>query len=347
MVSSLAVRQLPYPRSAKQLGGARIGEAWQEIMMALSPNIKERPNDPPGCYNPDNSNQTETTTNCGNWLAFPYFISFSLLCTFLIINLFVAVIMDNFDYLTRDWSILGPHHLDEFVRLWSEYDPDAKGRIKHLDVVTLLRKISPPLGFGKLCPQRTAFKRLVSMNMPLNSDGTVNFNATLFAVVRTQLQIKTTGVIDDCNTELRAIIKRVWKRTSSKQLDQVVPPPGDPNEITVGKFYATFLIQDYFKRNHAFRKRKEQAAAESTQTNQMTLQAGLRTLHEAGPELKRTISGNLDDLVTETTEPMHRRNHTLFGSVWTSIRMSRHKRDGHRSQNTPNTAKLNNYTKIL
>lgn len=43
-----------------------------------------------------------------------------------IINLFVAVIMDNFDYLTRDWSILGPHHLDEFVRLWAEYDPDAK-----------------------------------------------------------------------------------------------------------------------------------------------------------------------------------------------------------------------------
>lgn len=25
--------------------------------------------------------------------------------------------MDNFDYLTRDWSILGPHHLDEFIRL--------------------------------------------------------------------------------------------------------------------------------------------------------------------------------------------------------------------------------------
>jgi len=33
--------------------------------------------------------------------------------------------MDNFDYLTRDWSILGAHHLDEFIRQWSEYDPDA------------------------------------------------------------------------------------------------------------------------------------------------------------------------------------------------------------------------------
>lgn len=171
-----------------------------------------------------------------------------------IINLFVAVIMDNFDYLTRDWSILGPHHLDEFIRLWSEYDPDAKGRIKHLDVVTLLRKISPPLGFGKLCPHRVACKvrgrsylrlyrwpnlntdesltlklnlqRLVSMNMPLNSDGTVLFNATLFAVVRTSLRIKTEGNIDDANAELRAVIKKIWKRTSPKLLDQVVPPPG-------------------------------------------------------------------------------------------------------------------------
>lgn len=34
--------------------------------------------------------------------------------------------MDNFDYLTRDWSILGPHHLDEFKRVWSEYDPAAR-----------------------------------------------------------------------------------------------------------------------------------------------------------------------------------------------------------------------------
>lgn len=38
----------------------------------------------------------------------------------------------------------------------------------------------------------------------------------------------------------------------------------------------------------------------------MTLQAGLRTLHEAGPELKRAISGNLDEVVAETVEPMHR-----------------------------------------
>lgn len=41
------------------------------------------------------------------------------------LNLFVAVIMDNFDYLTRDSSILGAHHLDEYIRVWAEYDPNA------------------------------------------------------------------------------------------------------------------------------------------------------------------------------------------------------------------------------
>lgn len=36
------------------------------------------------------------------------------------------------------------------------------------------------------------------MNMPLNSDGTVMFNATLFALVRTALKIKTEGKVLGC-----------------------------------------------------------------------------------------------------------------------------------------------------
>ena len=41
------------------------------------------------------------------------------------LNLFVAVIMDNFEYLTRDSSILGPHHLDEYIRIWADFDPQV------------------------------------------------------------------------------------------------------------------------------------------------------------------------------------------------------------------------------
>ncbi|KAJ8008810.1 hypothetical protein DPEC_G00082290, partial [Dallia pectoralis] len=281
-----------FPQATLLLFRCATGEAWQEIMLACTPAMCEKGSD------------VANEDQCGSHFAIFYFVSFYMLCAFLIINLFVAVIMDNFDYLTRDWSILGPHHLDEFKRIWAEYDPEAKGRIKHLDVVTLLRRIQPPLGFGKLCPHRVACKRLVSMNMPLNSDGTVMFNATLFALVRTALRIKTDGNLEQANEELRAIVKKIWKRTSMKLLDQVVPPAGD-DEVTVGKFYATFLIQEYFRK---FKKRKEQGlVAKVPAKTALSLQAGLRTLHDMGPEIRRAISGDLtveEDLDKSIKEPV-------------------------------------------
>uniref|UniRef100_A0A8C1SDT6 Voltage-dependent L-type calcium channel subunit alpha n=1 Tax=Cyprinus carpio TaxID=7962 RepID=A0A8C1SDT6_CYPCA len=314
-----------FPQAVLLLFRCATGEAWQEIMLACSPN---RP-----CEK--GSEVGHSSEVCGSHFAIIYFVSFYMLCAFLIINLFVAVIMDNFDYLTRDWSILGPHHLDEFKRIWAEYDPEAKGRIKHLDVVTLLRRIQPPLGFGKLCPHRVACKRLVSMNMPLNSDGTVMFNATLFALVRTALRIKTEGNLEQANEELRAIVKKIWKRTSMKLLDQVVPPAGD-DEVTVGKFYATFLIQEYFRK---FKKRKEQGlVAKIAPKTALSLQAGLRTLHDMGPEIRRAISGDLtveeeleramkETVCAASEDDIFRRSGGLFGNHVNYY----HQSDGHAS----------------
>ncbi|KAG7495273.1 dihydropyridine-sensitive L-type skeletal muscle calcium channel subunit alpha-1-like [Solea senegalensis] len=299
-----------FPQAVLLLFRCATGEAWHEVMLGC---MYGKRCDPKSDYLPGEE------YTCGSNFAIIYFMSFYMLCAFLIINLFVAVIMDNFDYLTRDWSILGPQHLDEFKKIWAEYDPEATGRIKHLDVVTLLRRIPPPLGFGKFCPHRIACKRLVSMNMPLNSDGTVTFNATLFALVRTALKIKTEGNFEKANEELRAIIKKIWKRTSMKLLDQVIPPIGD-DEVTVGKFYATFLIQDYFRK---LKKRQEEYYGYRPTKKSATheIQAGLRNIEEeAAPELHRTISGDLiteedmDRAIDETAEETPFRRHSLFGN---------------------------------
>uniref|UniRef100_A0A8C3IF42 Voltage-dependent L-type calcium channel subunit alpha n=1 Tax=Chrysemys picta bellii TaxID=8478 RepID=A0A8C3IF42_CHRPI len=285
-----------FPQAVLLLFRCATGEAWQEIMLACLPGKRC---DPDSDYSPGEE------FTCGSNFSIIYFISFYMLCAFLIINLFVAVIMDNFDYLTRDWSILGPHHLDEFKRIWSEYDPEAKGRIKHLDVVTLLRRIQPPLGFGKLCPHRVACKRLVAMNMPLNSDGTVMFNATLFALVRTALKIKTEGKIISVKIIL-CVSKYVVRKRLYSQM------------VTVGKFYATFLIQDYFRK---FKKRKEQGLVGKYPAKNTTiaLQAGLRTLHDIGPEIRRAISCDLQDDEPEENnheeeEDIYKRNGALFGN---------------------------------
>jgi len=39
------------------------------------------------------------------------------------------------------------------------------------------------------------------------------------------------GNIDDVNEELRAVIRKIWKRTSPKLLDEVVPPAGSESTL--------------------------------------------------------------------------------------------------------------------
>uniref|UniRef100_A0A8C4EFA1 Voltage-dependent L-type calcium channel subunit alpha n=1 Tax=Dicentrarchus labrax TaxID=13489 RepID=A0A8C4EFA1_DICLA len=278
-----------FPQAVLLLFRCATGEAWHEVMLAC---MYGKKCDPKSDYLPGEE------YTCGSNFAIIYFMSFYMLLHCL--------------------SILGPQHLDEFKKIWAEYDPEATGRIKHLDVVTLLRRIPPPLGFGKFCPHRIACKRLVSMNMPLNSDGTVTFNATLFALVRTALKIKTEGNFEQANEELRGIIKKIWKRTSMKLLDQVIPPIGD-DEVTVGKFYATFLIQDYFRK---LKKRQEEyygyRPAKKSATHE--IQAGLRNIEEeAAPELHRAISGDLVteeeiERATDAVEGIFRRQGSLFGN---------------------------------
>lgn len=119
----------------------------------------------------------------------------------------------------------------------------------------LLRFISPPLGLGKKCPNRVAYKRLVKMNMPIADDNTVHFTSTLMALIRTALEIKlASGVLAQhlCDVDLKREINRVWPNLSQKTVDLLVTPH-KYNELTVGKVYAALMIFDYYKQNRAKR----------------------------------------------------------------------------------------------
>uniref|UniRef100_A0A8C3XHH7 Voltage-dependent R-type calcium channel subunit alpha n=1 Tax=Cyanoderma ruficeps TaxID=181631 RepID=A0A8C3XHH7_9PASS len=169
------------------------------------------------------------------------------------------LIMDNFEYLTRDSSILGPHHLDEFVRIWAEYDRAACGRISYKDMYKLVRVISPPLGLGENCPYRVACKRLVLMNMPVAEDMTVHFTSTLMALIRTALDIKIAkGGADwqQLDSELQKEILTIWPHLSQKMLDLLVPMP-KTSDLTVGKIYAAMMIMDYYKQSKAKKQRQQ------------------------------------------------------------------------------------------
>ncbi|XP_033240515.1 voltage-dependent calcium channel type A subunit alpha-1 isoform X22 [Drosophila miranda] len=216
------------------------GEAWPNIMLACLKGkaCDEDAEKGPGEY-------------CGSTLAYAYFVSFIFFCSFLMLNLFVAVIMDNFDYLTRDSSILGAHHLDEFVRIWAEYDPNATGKIHYTEMYDMLKNMDPPLGFGNKCPNRLAYKKLIRMNMPLDDELRVQFTTTLFALIRENLSIKMRAPeeMDQADMELRETITNIWPLQAKKMLNLLVPPLDQLNKgkLSVGKIYAGFLILESWR----------------------------------------------------------------------------------------------------
>uniref|UniRef100_A0A8C7FFU3 Calcium voltage-gated channel subunit alpha1 E n=1 Tax=Oncorhynchus kisutch TaxID=8019 RepID=A0A8C7FFU3_ONCKI len=227
------------------------GESWQEIMLSCLGGQKCEPD--PLALTSDHEER------CGTEFAYFYFVSFIFFSSFLMLNLFVAVIMDNFEYLTRDSSILGPHHLDEFVRIWGEYDRAACGRIHYKEMYTVVRTISPPLGFGKNCPYTVACKRLVLMNMPVDEEMSVHFTSTLMALIRTALEVKIARGGEDrgqMDSDLQKEISIIWPHLSQKTLDLLVPIH-KANHMTIGKIYAAMMIMDYYKQSKAKKLRQQ------------------------------------------------------------------------------------------
>ncbi|XP_056590579.1 calcium channel, voltage-dependent, P/Q type, alpha 1A subunit, b isoform X7 [Triplophysa dalaica] len=307
------------------------GEAWHEIMLACLGGM------------PCDENSGNDGDVCGSNVAYAYFVSFIFLCSFLMLNLFVAVIMDNFEYLTRDSSILGPHHLDEYVRIWAEYDPAACGRIHYKDMYSLLRVIDPPLGLGKKCPHRVACKRLLRMDLPVADDNSVHFNSTLMALIRTALDIKIAkGGADkhQMDAELRKEMMAIWPNLSQKNLDLLVTPHKSATDLTVGKIYAAMMIMEYYRQSKA---KKLQVLRDEQRMEPSPIQEGGQGLNGL-PELPQEPVNSLppEGGITESQSWVTSRAQEMFQKPvpenWNPDRP--YTDDHHHSRNNPQTVEM-------
>jgi hypothetical protein len=127
------------------------GENWNGFMYTLSEKTSGCEDDPAynkhWCETNGYEENCVPVNGCGSWAVFPFFYSFTLTVTFVMLNLFIGIILDSFSD-TKEVGGLSPQDLEEFTRVWSVYDPEASGFIDvdHFD--DLLQNLEPPLGFG-------------------------------------------------------------------------------------------------------------------------------------------------------------------------------------------------------
>ena len=94
-----------------------------------------------------NGRCTADAADCGSPLAAPFFISFQILGSFVLLNLVVAVILENFATLhNANPELVSAPDIELFVAAWADFDPDATNYIPTDELPALLLTLPRPLG---------------------------------------------------------------------------------------------------------------------------------------------------------------------------------------------------------
>ena len=120
-----------FPTAMLTLFRMATGEAWNEIMY----DAIRQPSPTFSCESTVNYEVIQQyggeAPGCGTYFAYPFFLSFQLIVTFIFLNLFIAIILDGFaESKEAEQMVVNQDMMQQFQKLWSKYDPEASGYIK-------------------------------------------------------------------------------------------------------------------------------------------------------------------------------------------------------------------------
>ncbi|KAI0978733.1 hypothetical protein GJ496_009854, partial [Pomphorhynchus laevis] len=157
---------------------------WADVLKALS-NHK-----PPDC-DPTLKNPSGRG-DCGNpTIAVPFLVTYLFVSSFLVINMYIAVIMENYNQAREEVQQgLTDDDYDVFYEVWQKYDPKGTQFVQYHQLTEILDKLQRPLRIA--APN---YLKIVLLNIPIYEDYTINCNDLLDALTRSVLN--TSEVVDN------------------------------------------------------------------------------------------------------------------------------------------------------
>ena len=125
--------------------------------------------------------------NCGVSYAPVFFISFVMVCSYVMLNLFIMIIIQQFEmyYLPED-NILQKFRddLEAFKATWQGYSKEYEGaKIRAMDLVSFFKDLKGNLGMhGET--DKVILRNCVKMNLDGDEEGFVYFNELLFKTMK-------------------------------------------------------------------------------------------------------------------------------------------------------------------
>ncbi|XP_059225604.1 sodium channel protein 60E isoform X7 [Stomoxys calcitrans] len=160
-----------FGRSMQLLFRLMTSAGWNDVLESLM--IQ-----PPDC---DAHFNRQTNGDCGHpLLAITYFTSFIIISYMIVINMYIAIILENFNQAHQEEEIgIVEDDLEMFYIRWSKYDPHATQFIHFAQLSDFIASLDPPLGISK--PNTVA---LVSFNLPISKGNKIHCLDILHALVK-------------------------------------------------------------------------------------------------------------------------------------------------------------------
>lgn len=148
------------------------GAGWNDLMRDCS-------------ATPELSGCSYELNNCGQPVVSRfYYLSLCIIINFVMLNLFIAVILENFEYTTQqERSKIKDEDLEKFVNTWyvfvvclndnrAKFDPTARQTIDVQLMVPFLRLVGDPIGLPGMLSLKEELTLVDRMNIPVH-DGKV------------------------------------------------------------------------------------------------------------------------------------------------------------------------------
>lgn len=117
-----------------------------------------------------------------------YWIPFIVMCSFIMLNLFILVILDEFEKYNKKGdspSSLFKEGVVEFRKNWSALTRNTKGtRMPSRLLIDFFKLLNPELGFGPAARRELVAKEIMKMNITGDENNNVYFNEVLFGALK-------------------------------------------------------------------------------------------------------------------------------------------------------------------
>uniref|UniRef100_A0A8C5FYS5 Sodium channel protein n=1 Tax=Gouania willdenowi TaxID=441366 RepID=A0A8C5FYS5_GOUWI len=119
--------------------------------------------------------------NCGNpSVAIFFFVSYIIICFLIVVNMYIAVILENFSVATEESAEpLSEDDFEMFYEVWERFDPDATQFMEYSKLSDFANALDPPLRM-----QKPNMIQLISMDLPMVSGERIHCLDILFAFTK-------------------------------------------------------------------------------------------------------------------------------------------------------------------